>query len=141
MAKKKSKKGSLGKKVAVGAGVAALSGAAYLLFGPDGKKNQKKVKRWAEDMREEVVEKYDELKDVTEPMYHKVVDEVSKKYAKAKGVSEAEVKEAVSDLKKHWAVFSKDAKKIVRKVKKAVKKPVKKVAKKPAKKSVKKGKK
>lgn len=145
MAKKSSKKSNVGKAVAVGAGLAALSGAAYAFFGPDGKKNQKKLKRWAEDMRDEVTEKFEDMKDVTEPMYNKVVEEVSKKYAQAKGVSVDEVNEAVEDLKKHWKVLSKDAgklakgaKKTVSKSVKSVKKVVKKVTKAPVKKVAKK---
>lgn len=38
------KKGNLGKKLAIGAGVAAAGAAAYMLLGPNGKKNQAKVK-------------------------------------------------------------------------------------------------
>ncbi len=146
MAKKKTvKKGGVGKAVAVGAGVAALSGAAYMLFGPNGKKNQKKLKRWAEDMQDEVAEKFGNMQEVTEPMYHKVVEEVSKKYAQAKGVSVDEVNEAVEDLKKHWQVLASDAtklakgaKKTVKKSVKSVKKAVKKVTKAPVKKVAKK---
>ena len=39
------KKANLGKKLAVGAGVVAAGTAAYLLLGPDGKKNRAKVKK------------------------------------------------------------------------------------------------
>ena len=45
---KKAKSGNkAGKALAIGAGVAAVGTAAYLLLGPNGKKNQKKVKAWA----------------------------------------------------------------------------------------------
>ncbi len=127
--KQTNKKGGAGKAVAVGAGVAALSGAAYMLFGPNGKKNQKKLKRWAEDMQDEVAEKFENMKEVTEPIYHQVVEEVSKKYADAKGVSVDEVNEAVEDLKKHWKVLSGDAQKLAKSAKKKVKKSVKSVKK------------
>lgn len=39
------KKGNLGKKLAIGAGVVAAGTAAYMLLGPNGKKNRAKVKK------------------------------------------------------------------------------------------------
>ena len=48
------KKGmSLGKRVMIGAGVAAVGAGAYYLLGPDGKKNQKKAKAWMAKMKKE----------------------------------------------------------------------------------------
>ncbi len=41
--KKANKKGNAGKAVAIGAGVAAAGAAAYMLLGPNGKKNRAKV--------------------------------------------------------------------------------------------------
>lgn len=38
------KKGNMGKKLAIGAGVVAAGTAAYMLLGPNGKKNRAKVK-------------------------------------------------------------------------------------------------
>lgn len=122
--KKVSKSNNLGKTIAVGAGIAALSVAGYVLFGPEGKKNRKKIKGWAVKMKGEIIEKFEEMKEVTEPMYHKVVDEISAKYAKAKGISQEEVKEVVTDLKKHWKMISKDAKKVIKPIKKAIVKKV-----------------
>lgn len=124
-ANKKTNKGSnLGKIIATGAGVAALSVAAYVLFGPEGKKNRKKIKGWAVKMKGEIIEKFEDMKEVTEPMYHKVVDEISSKYAKAKGISQEEINEVVGDLKKHWKTLSKDTKKVVKPIKKAIAKKI-----------------
>ncbi len=39
------KKRNLGKKLAIGAGVVAAGTAAYMLLGPNGKKNRAKVKK------------------------------------------------------------------------------------------------
>jgi hypothetical protein len=41
----KKKKGNMGKVLAVGTGLAVAGTAAYMLLGPDGKKNQAKVKK------------------------------------------------------------------------------------------------
>jgi hypothetical protein len=122
MTKKIKNESSVGGKIAMGASVAALAVGAYMLFGPDAKKNQKKVKGWAIKMKGEIIEKFEEVKDVTEPVYNKVVDEISAKYMKAKGMNADEVGAVVKDLKKHWKTISKTAKKAPVKAKKAVSK-------------------
>jgi len=126
MSKKANNKSNVGKAIVAGVGVAALSAAGYLLFGPEGKKNRKQIKGWAVKMKGEMIEKFEDMKEVTEPMYHKVVDEISAKYAKSKGVSQEEITEVVGELKKHWKAMSNDAKKLVKKVGKTAKKVAKK---------------
>lgn len=116
--KQTGKKGGVGKAIVVGAGVAAMSAAAYLLMGPEGKKNRKKISGWAVKMKGEMIEKFEQMKEVTEPMYHKVVDEISAKYAKTKGVTKEEIDETVAELKKHWKALARDTKKLVKKAKK-----------------------
>ncbi len=93
---------STGKVVAIGAGVAALSVAGYLLLGPDGKKNRKAVKAWTIKMKAEVAEKVEDLKEITLPVYEKIVDEVSDKYNKIKNIDPKQVKAEVASLKKQW---------------------------------------
>lgn len=111
MKKRVTKKGmSTGAKVAIGASVAAAGVAAYLLFGPEGKKNRKVVRGWAVKMKGEVIEKFEQAKEVTEPIYHKIVDQVSARYAKMKNVDQAELKAMVADMRKHWKAMSKGAK-------------------------------
>jgi D-Tyr-tRNAtyr deacylase len=48
----KTKKGKVGKAVAIGAGVAAAGAAAYALLGPNGKKNRAKVKKFVQKVKE-----------------------------------------------------------------------------------------
>lgn len=129
MATKKTSKannGGAGKALAVGVGVAAVSAAAYLLFGPEGKKNRKKVQGWAVKMKGEMIEKFEKAQEVTEPIYHKVVDEVSAKYAKLKNVDKKDVDDAVAEVKKHWNALMRDVKPKAKKT--AKKSPAKKSA-------------
>lgn len=108
--KKEMKKGSnVGKVIAVGAGVAALSAAAYVLFGPKGKENRNKISGWAIKMKGEIIEKLEEAKEITEPIYNKIVDEVSTRYASS-GISKDQVHAVVGELRKHWKSMMKDAK-------------------------------
>jgi hypothetical protein len=103
--------------VGIGAGVAALSAAAYVLFGPDAKKNRKAIRGWAVKMKGEIIEKFEEAKEITEPAYHEIIDSVQAKYAKLKNVDPEELKKEVAMIKKHWTALKKEIK---------VKKPVKK---------------
>ena len=69
MIKKTVKKSGLSAKevIGIGAGVAALSAAAYMLFGPNGKKNQKALRGWAVKMKGEIIEKFEEAKKTLDP--------------------------------------------------------------------------
>ncbi|MCE9628507.1 MAG: hypothetical protein K8Q91_00710 [Candidatus Vogelbacteria bacterium] len=111
------------KKVAaagvVGAGVAALSVGAYLMFGPDAKKNRKIVRGWAVKMKGEIIEKLENAKEVTEPVYQQVVDQVSKKYTALKNVDQAELMATVNDIRKQWGPILKHSspkKKVAKKI-------------------------
>lgn len=111
MEKKNVKKGLSGAAVVgIGATVAALGAAAYVLFGPDGKKNKKAIKGWAIKMKGEIIEKLEEAKEITEPVYHQIIDTVSAKYAKVKNIDQKDLENAVAEVKKHWKTMMKDAK-------------------------------
>lgn len=122
-----------GKVIAIGAGVAAIGVMSYLLFGPAGKKNQKKLKGWMLKMKGEVMEKMEDAKEVTTSAYENIVDEVGKKYKSLKNIDSAELAAEIASLKKGWkAVVSKSKKTITKggkKVKAAVKSSVSKVKK------------
>jgi hypothetical protein len=128
MTAKKINESGVGKAVAVGAGVAVLSVAAYMLFGPNGKKNQKAIKGWSIKMKGEIIEKLELAKDITAPVYEKVISEVAAKYAKLKNINTEDLEAEVLNLKKHWKSLTKS--KVKKVAKKVVKKAVKKVAKK-----------
>ena len=107
---KKEKKGVSAKKIiGVGVGVAALSAAAYLLFGPNGKKNRKVVKSWAVKMKGEIIEKFEEAKELTEPVYHEIIDKVQAKYAKLQNIDKKELNEVISEMKNSWKSIKKDS--------------------------------
>lgn len=94
----------------IGAGIAALSAAAYVLFGKEGKKNRKVIKGWAIKMKGEMIEKFENAKELTEPVYHSIVDSVHAKYAKLKNVDQAELDKSIAEIKKHWKAIQNDKK-------------------------------
>lgn len=120
---KQDKKGLDAKTViGIGAGVAALSAAAYILFGPDGKKNRKAIRGWSVKMKGEIIEQFENTRELTEPVYNQIVDKVQAKYAKLKNIDPEELKAVVDEIKKHWKTLSKQ-KKSKATGKKTVKKP------------------
>ena len=111
----KNKKGlGVGEAVGIGAGIAALSAAAYIMFGPDAKKNRKAIRGWAVKMKGEIIEKLEKAKEITEPVYHNIVKEVESKYSKIKNIDPKELEAAISDIKKHWKSLEKDAKAMIK---------------------------
>lgn len=108
MAKKEtSNRGAI---AAVGIAVVAASAAAYLLFGPDGKKNRKAIRGWAVKMKGEIIEKLESAKEVTEPVYHDIVNKVAEKYSKLKNVNPDELLAVIEDARKQWKHMMRDAK-------------------------------
>lgn len=95
--------------IAIGASLAGLAASAYFLLSKEGKKNQKYAKAWAIKMKGEVIEKLEKAREVSEPIYHQIIDTVSAKHEKIKKESAKEVQELAKDLKKHWATIGKIA--------------------------------
>ncbi len=105
MQKKKDNANVVGMAV-LGASLAGLAAGAYFFFGPNAKKHQKNAKAWAIKMKGDVVEKLEAAKEVTEPVYHQIIDTVAKKYAKGTKATQEEIDELAKDLKKHWKTIS-----------------------------------
>ncbi|MCX6752581.1 MAG: hypothetical protein NTZ87_03760 [Candidatus Nomurabacteria bacterium] len=105
---KNTKKGmSVGKKVAVGAGLAAIGVGAYYLLGPNAKVHQKKAEALFLKMKKEVESEIKKVKEVSLPVYHKAVDVISENYAKQYKAHEKEIKAFAKKLKKEWKGVSK----------------------------------
>lgn len=99
-------------KAAVGLGLAALVAAAagaYYLYGNDkGTQRRRKLKSWALRMKADVMEQIEELKDVNEEAYHKVVDGIADKYRQLKNVDPADVAELAARMRMHWKDIQRD---------------------------------
>lgn len=84
------------------AGLAAIAGGVFLYGTDAGKKKRKEIKGWSLKAKGEVLEKLENLKDVNEENYHKIVDSVALKYSALKTVAPEDLAEVVEDLKKSW---------------------------------------
>jgi hypothetical protein len=118
----KNKKMSVGKKVAIGAGLAAVGAGAFYLLGPNAKAHQKKVSALAMKMKKEVAKEVakevKKAKAATMPLYHKAVDTVSKNYAKQYKLHEKDINALAKKMKAEWKGAGKVVKKTVKKLKK-----------------------
>ncbi len=114
------------KLAVIGASLAGLAATAYFFFGPKGKKHQKQAKAWAIKMKGDVVEKLENARDISEPVYHQIIDSVSATYVKGKKASQKEIKSLAQDLKAHWKTIGR----LARVTKQDVVKSARKVAKK-----------
>ncbi len=99
------------KYTAIGVSLAGLAATAYFFLGPKGKKHQQHAKAWAIKMKGDVVEKLEKARDITEPIYHNIIDTVAKEYKKGMKAGHEEINALATDLKKHWKTISKSAKK------------------------------
>jgi hypothetical protein len=103
---KKTNKAQVVKYAVIGASLAGLAATAYFFFGPKGKKRREHAKAWAIKMKGDVVEKLEKAREITEPIYHEIIDTVAKEYKKGKKASQPEIVALAEDLKKHWKSMS-----------------------------------
>ena len=66
----------------LGASVAGLAATTYFFFGSKAKAHQRYAKAWAIKMKGDVVGKLETGREITESMYHEIIDSVAKEYAR-----------------------------------------------------------
>ncbi|KKP33034.1 MAG: hypothetical protein A2312_01240 [Candidatus Staskawiczbacteria bacterium RIFOXYB2_FULL_32_9] len=105
------KNNSIAKNILATAGIATLiagaTGAYFLYGGKNAQKNRKKVKSWSLKARRDILEQIENLTDLTQEKYHKIIQEVSDKYKVLKNIGQEEIAEFVEELKCHWEDISK----------------------------------
>jgi hypothetical protein len=102
----KEKNNYLRNGIMIGVGVTALAAAiagTYFMYGSkNAAKNRRQVKSWMLKAKGEVMEKIENLSDLSEEMYQKIVQEEANKYGALKNIEKNEVSEFVEELKSHW---------------------------------------
>lgn len=102
--------------LSVGAGLAAIATAGYYFLGPEGKSNQKKTKGWMFKMKGEIIERIEDVKDLTESAYKDIVDSVAETFAETAKVSKSEIKAFAGRLKDQWGDLQDDAKSTTKRI-------------------------
>lgn len=125
---KKNNKVSAKTMVALGTGAVALAASTYYFFGPSGNIHRKKAVGWMIKMKGEIIEQIQNAEEITEQVYHTIVDSVLASYVSNGKVATPELEAFANVLKGQWKNILKTLPKA--KVKKGAKKMVKKVGKK-----------
>lgn len=107
-----------------GLAAAAAVGGYFLYNNKDAQKKIKKVKGWALKAKGEVLEKIENLKEVNEDAYNKVIDAVLSRYNKVSNIDTTELAQISKELKSHWKSIQKDLTEGGKKVSNVVKKVV-----------------
>ena len=91
------------KVIGTSLGIAALAAiSAYFLTGKNAGKNREAVRGWTLKMKGEILEKVEDLKNLKEEDYYRIVDEVAARYERLERVSASELKRLTQDLKGAW---------------------------------------
>ena len=91
--------------------MAALAAAgAKFLYGKRGAKNRERIAGWALQLKGEVLEKMEKLKDINQDRYNELVEETAERYGRTKRVSAAELKHIVGEMKNAWSHIGKQLK-------------------------------
>lgn len=111
---KKNEGMSAGQKVSIGAGLTALAAAAagaYYFYGSkNAAKNRKALKSWAVKAQGEVMERIEQMQEVTQDAYDKAVTQVMKGYRTAKKIAPAELNALENSLREQWSAIAKTVK-------------------------------
>lgn len=100
---------SRNKAIGAGIGLAALAAAgAYFLYGKRGAKNRAAIAGWTLQLKGQVLEKLESLKNVNQETYDKLVEDTVRRFGRVKNVSAAELKLITSDLKNAWSRIGKE---------------------------------
>jgi len=99
------------KMIGAGIGLAALAAAGtYFLYGKRGAKNRETITGWALQLKGQVLEKMEKLKNVNQEEYNKLIEESVERFGRVKNVSAAELKLVTADLKSAWSHIGKELK-------------------------------
>jgi len=94
----------------VGALAATVAGAYYLYGSSKGPARRKAIKSWSIKMKGDVMEQLENMKDLTEVEYYKVIDTVASKYQTLKNIDPEELSKTIKVLKTHWKDIKKEVK-------------------------------
>ena len=98
-----------GNKVAAGMGLAALAAAAgaYYFYGSKhSAQHRRQMKSWIVKAKGEVMERMENMRELSQEAYENAVNQVIKKYEKLKDVSPKELIALRKELQGHWKRIS-----------------------------------
>lgn len=67
-------------------------------------------RQWAREMREEIMHRVKETKDITQEKYNQIIDEISPRYEAMKNIGSRQINQLAEELRSHWENISQEAK-------------------------------
>lgn len=89
-------------KAGVFVGVLAAGTVGYLLFGPQGKKNRKKIEDWLDSAKTEIIEQAKLLRTATREEFSDIIDAVLAQYTSAKHITLQDSLQLKDELLENW---------------------------------------
>lgn len=81
---------------------AALAAGAVYFYGPDGKERREKLQGWMVKAKGEVLEKLEDVEEITKEKYEEIVDASVTKFTAEKEKRKEQAEVLREDLKGHW---------------------------------------
>jgi len=95
------------KMLGAGIGLAALAAAGvYFLHRRRAAKGRERISDWALQLKGEVFEKMDQLKEINQTNYERLADETADRYGRLTSISAAELAHIRGELKNSWKRIS-----------------------------------
>ncbi len=91
------------KIMGTGIGLAVAAAGAYFLYGKRGAKMRAKTAGWALQLKGEILEKMEKMKEVDQDAFESLVEQTAARYGRVKRVSGAELKHVTQELKSAWS--------------------------------------
>lgn len=107
------KKNTTKKIVKAGVGISLATAAvaiigSYFVYGKNAAAHRAKAKSWALKAKADILEQLENAKEITEPIYEKILSDVSKKYKAMKNINTKDVEALVKELRGHWKHVKKE---------------------------------
>lgn len=106
-------KNSTLQKIGTGVGILAAATAAtaagYYFYGSkDAKAHRQAGKRWARNLKNDIVRQAKKLKNIDQATLLGVVDEVAKTYESVRGLDKGDLRDAREELRQNWQLLKKE---------------------------------
>jgi hypothetical protein len=88
---------------------AALVAGGYFLYGPEGRRHRKQVEGFLEDTKDEILERMQDAKHLTQDAYNDIVDEVLEDSHIAKRYGRAQAQKLSQKFKRQWRGMKEEA--------------------------------
>lgn len=88
---------------------AALVAGGYFLYGPEGRKHRRQVEGYLEDTKDQILERMQDAKHLTQSTYNNIVDEVLDDAGVAKRYGRAQALKLAQKFKRQWREMKEEA--------------------------------